>query len=142
MHGVHKRLPIFGRYFEVSELLPDTQAGLNDIDYIVAEFLTLVDEVDVDGTLGIGIFMVVHINDVLCLELIAVVVDLVLDIERAVDVVRLLAARHQLVHLDKRLVGESHHLMQVIVLFLVEVILLGRKLAVDGTGHIVAGIAD
>ena len=49
MHGVHKRLPIFGRYFEVSELLPDTQAGLNDIDYIVAEFLTLIDEVDVDG---------------------------------------------------------------------------------------------
>ena len=61
--------------------LSDTHAGLNDVHDIVAQFLTLVDEIHVDGTYGVGIFMVVHISDVLRLQLVAVVVDLMLNIE-------------------------------------------------------------
>ena len=79
--------------------LPDTHAGLDDVHDVVGQFLALVDEVHVDGTHGVSVFVVVHVGDVLRLQLVAVVVDLVLDIERAVDIERLLAAFHQAVHL-------------------------------------------
>ena len=62
-------------------LLSETHAGLNDVDYIVGEFLTLVDNVHIDRTDGVSVLVVVDIGDVLRLQLVAVVVDLVLDIE-------------------------------------------------------------
>ncbi len=61
--------------------LSETHAGLNDVDYIVGEFLTLVDNVHIDRTDGVSVLVVVDIGDVLRLQLVAVVVDLVLDIE-------------------------------------------------------------
>ena len=86
--------------------------------------------------------MVVDVVDVLRLQLVAVVIDLVLDVERAVDVERLLAAAHQGIHLRQRLLGEFHHLVQVVVLALDEVVLLAVVLTRDGTCHVVAGIAN
>ena len=61
--------------------LSQSHAGFDDIHHIVAQFLALIDEIHVDGTYGVGIFMVVHISDVLRLQLIAVVVDFVLNIK-------------------------------------------------------------
>ena len=104
--------------------LSDTQAGLNDIYDIVAKFLALVDEIHIDGTNGVGVFVVVHVSDVLRLQLVAVVVDLMLDIKRTIDIERLLATLHQAVHLRERLIREFHHLMDMIILLLDEVILL------------------
>ena len=86
--------------------------------------------------------MVVDVGNVLRLQLVAVVVDLVLDVEGAVHVVRLLAATHQAVHLGQRLVGQPHHLVDVLILALGEVVLLAVVLAVDGACHVVAGVAD
>ncbi len=91
-----------------SELLSDTQAGLNDIDYIVAEFLALANEIHIDGTHGVGIFVVVDVGDVLRLELVAEIIDLVLDVEGAVHIEGLLAPQHQTVHLRQRLIGKFH----------------------------------
>jgi hypothetical protein len=61
--------------------LSETHAGLNDIDYIVGKLLTLVDNVHIDRTDGVSILVIVDIGNVLPLQLVAVVVDLVLDIE-------------------------------------------------------------
>ena len=65
-----------------------------------------------------------------------------LNIEGTVHIVGLLAATHQLVHLGQRLVGKSHHLMDVVILLVGEVILLAVILTADGAGHVVTGIAD
>ena len=61
--------------------LSDSHAGFDDVYYIVGKLLALVDEIHVDGTYGIGVLVVVHVGDVLRLQLVAVVVDLVLDIK-------------------------------------------------------------
>ncbi len=68
-------------YFFTLLLLPDTHTGLDDIHNVVCQFLTFIDEIHVDGTHSVSILMVVHIRDVLRLQLVAVVVDLVLDIK-------------------------------------------------------------
>ena len=86
--------------------------------------------------------MVVDIVDVLELELVAVVVDLVLDVERAVDIEILLATSHESVHLGERLVGELHHLMDMLILLLGEVVLLALILAGNGAGNVIVGITD
>ena len=61
--------------------LSDSHAGFDDVYYIVGKLLALVDEIHVDGTYGVGVLVVVHVGDVLRLQLVAVVVDLVLDIK-------------------------------------------------------------
>ena len=61
--------------------LSDSHAGLDDVHNIVGKLLALVDEIHVDGTYGVGVLVVVHVGDVLRLQLVAVVVDLVLDIK-------------------------------------------------------------
>ena len=68
--------------------------------------------------------MVVDVGDVLRLQLVTEVVDLVLDVEGTVHVITLLTTTHQLVHLRKRVVRETHHLMDMAVLLVVEVVLL------------------
>lgn len=68
-------------------MLSYTHAGLYYVYYIVAEFLAFLDDIHIHGTDGVGIEMVVHIVDVLALQLIAIVVDFVLDVEREVGIV-------------------------------------------------------
>ena len=53
--------------------------------------------------------------DVLRAELVAVVVYLVLHVERAVDIERVATAGEHHVHLCERIVGELQHLVQVLV---------------------------
>ena len=71
----------------ISLILSDTHAGLDDVDHIVTELLAFVDEVHIDGADGVSIFVVVDVGDILRLQLVAEVVDLVLDVESAVHIV-------------------------------------------------------
>ena len=87
-------------------------------------------------------FVVIDLGDVLCLQLVAEVVDLMLNVEGAVHIVRFFTAAHQFVHLGERVVRETHHLVNMAILLVVEVILLAVVFAGDGAGHVVAGIAD
>ena len=67
--------------------------------------------------------MVVDVVDVLRAQLVAIVVYLVLHVERAVDVERVAASGEHHVHLCECVVGELQHLVQVLVLLLGEVFL-------------------
>ena len=86
--------------------------------------------------------MVVYVADVLSLQLVAEVVDFVLQIERQVDVVVLLTASHQHIHVGESLVGEGNHLIKTLVLLIGEVLLLVDELAVDGACQVVARVTD
>ena len=69
-----------------------SHAGFYDINDIIAQFLAFIDEVHVDCADGIGVLVVIDINDVLLLELVAVVVDFVFCVHRPVQVEGFLAA--------------------------------------------------
>ena len=68
-------------------MLSYTHTSLHYVHHIVAEFLAFLDDIHIHGTDGVGIEMVVYIVDVLALQLIAIVVDFVLDVEREVGIV-------------------------------------------------------
>ena len=68
-------------------MLSYTHAGLYYVYHVVAEFLAFLDDVHIHGTDGVGIEMVVYIVDVLALQLITIVVDFVLDVEREVGII-------------------------------------------------------
>ena len=68
-------------------MLSYTHAGLYYVYHIVAEFLAFLDDIHIHGTDGVGIEMVVYIVDVLALQLISIVVDFVLDVEREVGII-------------------------------------------------------
>lgn len=73
---------LFSSTFSSSALrLTSTGASLHDVDYIVAQLLTLVDEIHVHRSNRVGIDVVIDIVDILSLDEIAVVVDLILDVE-------------------------------------------------------------
>ena len=86
--------------------------------------------------------MVIDIHDVLRLELVTIVINLILEVEGAIDIVRVLASQHQGVHLSQSLIRKLHHLVDMVILFLIEVILFALILARDGASHVKAGIAD
>ena len=100
----------------LSFMLSYTHAGLYYVYYIVAELLAFLDDIHIHGTDGVGIEMVVYIVDVLALQLIAIVVDFVLDVEREVGIVVSLMTYEGDVHLGKGIVGKFHHLMHVFIL--------------------------
>ena len=68
-------------------MLSYTHASLYYVYYVVAELLALLDDIHIHGTDGVGIEMVVYIVDVLALQLVAIVVDFVLDVEREVGII-------------------------------------------------------
>ena len=68
-------------------MLSYAHTGLHYVHHVVAEFLAFLDDVHIHGTDGVGIEMVVYIVDVLALQLIAIVVDFVLDVEREVGII-------------------------------------------------------
>ena len=51
-------------------LLTEAHTSLNNVDNIVAKFLALIDKIHIDGTDGVSIFVVVHIGNILRLQLI------------------------------------------------------------------------
>ena len=67
--------------------------------------------------------MVVDVGKVLRTQLVTVVVDLVLDVKRAGSIEILFMTFEQHVHLRERIVDELEHLMDVVILVLVEVFL-------------------
>ena len=97
-------------------MLSYTHAGLYYVYYVVAELLAFLDDIHIHRTDGVGVEMVVHIVDVLALQLVAVVVDLILDVEREVGIVVSLMTYEGDVHLGKGIVGKLHHLMHVLIL--------------------------
>ena len=97
-------------------MLSYTHAGLYYVYYVVAELLAFLDDIHIHGTDGVGIEMVVYIVDVLALQLIAIVVDFVLDVEREVGIVVSLMTYEGDVHLGKGIVGKLHHLVHVLIL--------------------------
>ncbi len=78
----------------------------------------------------------------LTLKLVAIVVYLVLDVERTVRVEVVLAACKKHVHLCERLVGELEHLVHMLILLLGEVFPLALNLQRDGAGNVVATVSD
>ena len=67
-------------------------ASFDHIDYIVAKFLAFVDDVDVHGAEGVGVLVVVDVEDVLCLETVAEGVYLVLNADGLIDGLSLASA--------------------------------------------------
>ena len=61
-------------------------SSLCNINYIVTKFLALRDDIHVDSTDGIGVFLLVDICDILTLELVTEVVDLSLNVEYLIDI--------------------------------------------------------
>ena len=120
--------------------LSDAHASFDHVDDKVAELLALLNDVDIHGTDGVGVHMIVDIVDVLCAELIAEVVDFVLDVERTCGIVFGLVSDEHVVHLREGEVDKFHHLVEVFILLLGEV-LLATDASVDSSGYVVAAVA-
>ena len=68
-------------------MLSYAHTSLYYVYHVVAELLAFLDDIHVHGTDGVGVEMVVYIVDVLALQLVAIVVDFVLDVEREVGII-------------------------------------------------------
>ena len=68
-------------FLKTSARLTHTHSCFNHIDDIVAQFLTFTHDIHVHSTDGIRILVVVHCIDILIAQLVAIVVNLVFDIE-------------------------------------------------------------
>ena len=85
--------------------------------------------------------MFVYVADVLGLQLVAIVVNFVLNIERRVGIDGFAALHEHDVHVRQRVVGQSEHLMDVFIL-LCRKVFLARMAAVDGACEVVTAVAD
>ncbi len=97
-------------------MLSYAHTSLYYVYHVVAELLAFLDDIHVHRTDGVGVEMVVYIVDVLTLQLVAIVVDLVLDVEREVGIVVYLMTYEGDVHLGEGIVGKLHHLVHVLIL--------------------------
>ena len=122
-------------------MLSYTHAGLHYVHHVVAEFLAFLDDIHVHGTDGVGVEMVVYIVDVLALQLVAIVVDLILDVEREVGIVVPLMTYESDVHLGEGVVGKLHHLVHVLILRSDEVF-LAFETAVERAGDVETAVTD
>ena len=94
-------------------MLSYTHAGLYYVYYVVAELLAFLDDVHIHRTDGVGIEMVVYIVDVLALQLIAIVVDFVLNIEREVGIVVPLMTYEGDVHLGTDMLRKKEQISAI-----------------------------
>ena len=122
-------------------MLSYTHTSLYYVYHVVAELLAFLDDIHVHGTDGVGVEMVVYIVDVLALQLVAIVVDLVLDVEREVGIVVPLMTYESDVHLGEGIIRKLHHLMYVLILRRNEVF-LATDAAVEGAGYVETAVAD
>ena len=97
-------------------MLSYAHTSLYYVYHVVAELLAFLDDIHVHRTDGVGVERVVYIVDVLTLQLVAIVVDLILDVEREVGIVVPLMTYESDVHLGEGVVGKLHHLMHVLIL--------------------------
>ena len=122
-------------------MLSYTHSCLHYVHHVVAELLALLDDIHIHRTDGVGVEMVVYIVDVLALQLVAIVVDLVLDVEREVRIVVSLMTYESDVHLGEGIIRKLHHLMHVLILRRNEVF-LATDAAVEGAGYVETAVAD
>ena len=122
-------------------MLSYTHSCLHYVHHVVAELLALLDDIHVHRADGISVEVVVHIVDVLALQLVAIVVDLVLDVEREVGIVVPLMTYESDVHLAEGIIRKLHHLMYVLILRRNEVF-LATDAAVQGAGDVETAVAD
>ena len=122
-------------------MLSYTHSCLHYVHHVVAELLALLDDVHIHRTDGVGVEMVVYIVDVLALQLVAIVVDLVLDVEREVRIVVSLMTYESDVHLGEGIIRKLHHLMHVLILRRNEVF-LATDAAVQGAGDVETAVTD
>ena len=122
-------------------MLSYTHSCLHYVHHVVAELLALLDDIHIHRTDSVGVEMVVHIVDVLALQLVAVVVDLILDVEREVGIVVPLMTYESDVHLGEGIIRKLHHLMHVLILRRNEVF-LATDAAVQGAGDVETAVAD
>ena len=66
---------------DLSIVLTHAHSGFYDVYHIVAEFLAFLYDIHVHRADGVGVEVVVHVVDVLALQLVSVVVDFVLYVE-------------------------------------------------------------
>ena len=122
-------------------MLSYTHASLHYVHHVVAEFLAFLDDVHIHRTDGVGVEMVIYIVDVLTLQLVAIVVDLILDVEREVGIVVPLMTYESDVHLGEGVVGKLHHLVHVLILGSDEVF-LAFETAVERAGDVETAVTD
>ena len=122
-------------------MLSYTHSCLHYVHHVVAELLALLDDIHIHRTDGVGVEMVVYIVDVLALQLVAIVVDLVLDVEREVRIVVPLMTYESDVHLGEGIIRKLHHLMHVLILRRNE-IFLATDAAVQGAGDVETAVTD
>ena len=122
-------------------MLSYTHSCLHYVHHVVAELLALLDDVHIHRTDGVGVEMVVYIVDVLALQLVAIVVDLVLDVEREVRIVVPLMTYESDVHLGEGIIRKLHHLVHVLILRRNE-IFLATDAAVQGAGDVETAVTD
>ena len=122
-------------------MLSYTHSCLHYVHHVVAELLALLDDIHIHRTDGVGVEMVVYIVDVLALQLVAIVVDLVLDVEREVRIVVSLMTYESDVHLGEGIIRKLHHLMHVLILRRNEVF-LATDAAVQGAGDVETAVTD
>ena len=122
-------------------MLSYTHSCLHYVHHVVAELLALLDDIHIHRTDGVGVEMVVYIVDVLALQLVAIVVDLVLDVEREVGIVVPLMTYESDVHLGEGIIRKLHNLMHVLILRRNE-IFLATDAAVQGAGDVETAVTD
>ena len=122
-------------------MLSYTHTSLHYVHHVVAEFLAFLDDVHIHRTDGVGVEMVVYIVDVLALQLVAIVVDFVLYVEREVGIVVPLMTYESDVHLGEGIIRKLHHLVHVLVLRRNE-IFLATDAAVQGAGDVETAVTD
>ena len=122
-------------------MLSYAHTSLYYVYHVVAELLAFLDDIHVHRTDGVGVEMVVYIVDVLALQLVAIVVDLVLDVEREVRIVVSLMTYESDVHLGEGIIRKLHHLMHVLILRRNEVF-LATDAAVQGAGDVETAVTD
>ena len=122
-------------------MLSYTHSCLHYVHHVVAELLALLDDIHIHRTDGVGVEMVVYIVDVLALQLVAIVVDLILDVEREVRIVIPLMTYESDVHLGEGIIRKLHHLMHVLILRRYE-IFLATDAAVQGAGDVETAVTD
>ena len=129
---VYRRI-LLGREFLVC-------VSLDHVHHIVAEFFAVIHHVHVVHAHLVAVLLVFDISHILFFKELAVIVDLVLHIQRAVCVGSYHIA-NDINHVRKCLVAQLHNVLDAVVLLFGKVV-GASKLAVNGASHIVAGVTD
>ena len=126
------------------EVLEELLVGFYHIDDVVGLFFALADEVDVENAQLVTVLSGIYILQVARLELVAVVVDLVLQIvaigNLTLSETAVLLQQH--LHIAERGVCERHHLRNVLHLFVRESLRAVLTFATERPRQMETAVAD